>query len=72
MNLFWSKRGIVACETHAPALDSDDWRTEGWQQVERWRRGLTVLQCQFCHGRPYLHTPREPKELNTPGFPDRS
>lgn len=63
MNLFWSKRGMVACDTHSPTLESDEWRTQGWQQVPGWRRGstVTVLQCQFCHGRPYVHLVREPE-----------
>ena len=66
MDLMWSKRGIVACDTHAPTFDSDEWRTQGWQQVPRWRRDslATTLQCQFCHGRPYVHHAREPKAAN--------
>ena len=59
-NVFWSKRGIVACEMHAPTVESDEWRTQGWQQVPRLRQGnATELQCQFCHGRPYVHHTRE-------------
>jgi hypothetical protein len=56
MQLFWSKRGIVACPMHAPPLDSADWHTDGWQQVPL-RRGFNAapMQCQFCHGRPYVH-----------------
>lgn len=63
MDLFWSKRGIVACATHAPAPGSDEWQTQGWQQVPEWRQGFnaTVLQCQFCHGSPYVHHVRENK-----------
>lgn len=66
MDLFWSKRGIVACATHAPALDSDEWRTQGWQRVPGWRAGVKakVLQCQFCHGKPYVHHVREHKVGN--------
>ena len=58
--LFWSKLGAVACAQHAPALGSDVWKAHGWQQVPRWRQGFhsMVLQCQFCHGRPFLHVPR--------------
>jgi len=61
MDLFWSKRGVVACDTHAPRLDSDEWRTQGWQQVPAWRGSINtkVLQCQFCHGKPYLPHGRE-------------
>ena len=61
MDLFWSKRGIVACDTHAPSLDSDEWRVHGWQQVPASQHGINTaaLQCQFCHGRPYVHQPRD-------------
>lgn len=60
--LFWSKRGTVACATHAPAPASENWSLQGWQQVPAWRQTVksTILQCQFCHGRPYTH----PKETN--------
>lgn len=60
VDLFWSKHGIVACSTHAPEQGSDMWRLQGWQQVPSWRHALSaaVLQCQFCHGRPYVHQPR--------------
>lgn len=61
-DLFWSKRGIVACATHAPAPASENWNLQGWQQVPAWRQAvnMTILQCQFCHGRPVVHT-RETK-----------
>jgi len=60
--LFWSKRGVVACATHAPTPASETWNTQGWQQVPAWRQTVKapVLQCQFCHGRPYGHV-RETK-----------
>ena len=56
--LFWSKRGAVACAMHAPVRASEHWNVQGWQQVPAWRQTFktTILQCQFCHGRPYLHT----------------
>ncbi len=55
--LFWSKRGVVACAMHAPAPASENWARQGWQPVPEWRQTvkLTILQCQFCHGRPYGH-----------------
>jgi two-component system cell cycle response regulator DivK len=55
--LFWSKRGVVACAVHAPAPASENWNLEGWQHVPVWRHTfkLSTLQCQFCHGRPYRH-----------------
>ena len=59
LELFWSKRGVVACATHAPAPASENWKLQGWQQVPAWRQTVksTILQCQFCHGRPYAHPP---------------
>jgi hypothetical protein len=61
MDLFWSKQGMVACVTHAPTVESDDWQIQGWQQVPESRRGFyaRALQCQFCHGRPYAHHTRD-------------
>ena len=58
VGLFWSKRGVVACATHAPAPASENWKLQGWQQVPAWRQTvkLTILQCQFCHGRPYARS----------------
>jgi CheY-like chemotaxis protein len=58
LELFWSKRGVVACARHAPAPASENWELQGWQQVPAWRQAVksTILQCQFCHGRPYAHS----------------
>lgn len=55
--LFWSKGGVVACAMHAPARASERWQLQGWQEVPEWRQmvKLTTLQCQFCHGRPFVH-----------------
>ena len=60
--LFWSKRGVVACAMHAPAPASETWNLQGWEQVPAWRQTVkvTTLQCQFCHGRPYVHA-KEPR-----------
>ena len=60
-DIFWSKRGAVACSVHAPARESEEWRSQGWQEVPGWRHGLHALplQCQFCHGRPYVHQVRD-------------
>jgi hypothetical protein len=61
MELFWSKQGMVACVTHAPTVDSQDWQIQGWQAVPESHRGFYArsLQCQFCHGRPYAHHGRD-------------
>ena len=62
LELFWSKRGVVACARHAPAPASETWNLQGWEQVPAWRQTVkvTTLQCQFCHGRPYVHA-KEPR-----------
>ena len=31
--LFWSRRGDVACGSHAPGRDSERWRAEGWSPI---------------------------------------
>ena len=31
--LYWSNKGEVACEAHAPDQDSDRWVREGWQPM---------------------------------------
>jgi hypothetical protein len=31
--LYWSIRGEVACDDHAPAIDDPRWRVEGWTPV---------------------------------------
>ena len=45
--LFWSKRGEVACELHAPPQDSEQWGREHWTHVTTHRR--LRYQCQHCH-----------------------
>lgn len=49
--LFWSKRGAVACEKHAPVKDLDRWHAEGWQAIPR-EQGTrqAVYQCERCPG----------------------
>jgi CheY-like chemotaxis protein len=45
--LFWSRRGEVACVTHAPAADSPRWLDEQWSPVQRVSTRVTY-QCQHC------------------------
>jgi hypothetical protein len=57
--LFWSKRGDVACESHAPQSDSERWRAEGWCSIPasaNGRHGL-MYQCPHCaaDGRSHRH-----------------
>ena len=49
--LFWSKRGEVACWNHAPVADTPRWYVEGWSTIpERAGYGRIVYQCQHCPG----------------------
>jgi hypothetical protein len=49
VDLFWSKRGEVACERHAPEKDAERWRDEQWTLLRPLRQRLTY-QCQHCNG----------------------
>lgn len=49
--LFWSRRGEVACATHAPDAISGRWREEGWAPVVNVGSNSRVAyHCQHCHG----------------------
>ncbi len=49
--LFWSRRGEIACATHAPRNDSDRWNAEGWSAVPAAAgKGRVRYQCQHCPG----------------------
>lgn len=48
LDLFWSRRGEVACALHSPQEGSPQWTSEQWTRVTR-RKRLTY-QCQHCHG----------------------
>ena len=57
--LYWSRRGEVACDLHAPASDSSRWKDERWAEMPpnaRQRHGVEY-QCQYCSasGRPIAH-----------------
>jgi hypothetical protein len=62
--LYWSKRGAVACDTHAPDPSSEQWLSESWRRIPddaNGRHGLRY-QCPRCapDGRPHgrNHTQR--------------
>ena len=60
--LFWSRRGDVACEAHAPAADSERWLQESWSAIPESaapRHGL-IYQCPQCarDGRVHRHVGR--------------
>jgi CheY-like chemotaxis protein len=61
--LFWSRRGEVACWTHAPLADSGRWHAEGWTLIpDGAGKGRIVYQCQHCPGcdGPVEHRKRQP------------
>lgn len=58
--LLWSKRGEIACDRHAPAPDSERWKTEGWQPLPELEGRRITYQCQHCDRRAILHTRRKP------------
>jgi hypothetical protein len=57
--LYWSIRGEVACDDHAPAFDDPRWRLEGWTAVpvSAARMKGDHYQCQHCaiDGRAIVH-----------------
>ncbi len=48
--LFWSERGAIACEKHAPFRGSDSWVWERWERVphEAYAETAFELQCETC------------------------
>jgi CheY-like chemotaxis protein len=49
--LFWSRRGEVACWNHAPLADSERWHAEAWALIpDGAGKGRIVYQCQYCPG----------------------
>jgi len=74
--LFWSRLGQVACRTHAPAPDSEQWKTEGWQEIPPPIEGRPRprYQCQHCSKRAIAHPtcpskPASPLVLNVDDQP---
>lgn len=58
--LFWSRRGEVACDVHAPDRSSKRWGDEGWAELPpRALIGRVTYQCQHCEGGPIRHVPRD-------------
>jgi CheY-like chemotaxis protein len=49
--LLWSKRGEIACGTHAPAITSSRWREEGWAAIPAGDGQRRInYRCQHCPG----------------------
>ena len=54
--LFWSRRGEVACGVHAPAPGSEQWASERWAAIPAGAgRDRLIYQCQHCSGRGPIH-----------------
>jgi CheY-like chemotaxis protein len=49
--LYWSRRGEVACGLHAPVGDSECWREERWAAIPpRMSTRQVTYRCQHCPG----------------------
>jgi hypothetical protein len=59
LDLYWSIRGEVACDDHAPEVDDPRWITEGWEPVPISSGHIegTRYRCQHCasDGRAIIH-----------------
>jgi hypothetical protein len=59
--LYWSIRGEVACEAHAPATDDARWTIWGWAPipVSSGKVRGARYRCQHCRtdGRAVVHPP---------------
>ena len=57
--LYWSIRGEVACEKHAPSADDSRWTVEGWNPIPVSSGHIkgSRYQCQHCakDGRAVIH-----------------
>ena len=48
--LYWSTRGEVACDDHAPKIDDPRWTVDGWERLpdSYGYVAATHYQCQHC------------------------
>jgi CheY-like chemotaxis protein len=54
-DLYWSRRGEIACPTHAPLAGSARWVEEAWAAVPYQIHARRIpYQCQHCSGRSPL------------------
>lgn len=65
--LFWSRRGEIACRSHAPDAASERWAGEGWTAIPGGAgRNRIAYQCQHCSGGgPIHHRRRDGRALRT-------
>jgi CheY-like chemotaxis protein len=47
-DLFWSRRGAVACSAHAPAPTGPEWQRDQWTAVPLDANTRLTYQCQHC------------------------
>ena len=57
--LFWSRKGEIACARHAPELNGERWRDEGWQAVPDIKGRRVTYQCQHCGPGAIHHETRQ-------------
>jgi CheY-like chemotaxis protein len=56
-SLLWSRHGHVACEQHAPEVDSEAWRAEGWTWIPSFAgKNKIEYACERCVGGPIQHS----------------
>ena len=67
IDLYWSRRGDVACARHAPAPIEPRWSEEGWRRIDsRIDGGRLTYRCRLCHGSPIDHSPNAPGRPKAP------
>lgn len=63
--VFWSARGEVACQEHAPDEHDPRWIDERWKPIPTASQGRhgRRYQCQHCAAgaRTIVHAPRAPR-----------
>ena len=70
--LFWSRKGEITCEAHAPSRDSSRWTDEGWQAIPDVAGRRVKYQCQICGQRAIQRQhdlPERPHILNVDDRP---
>lgn len=57
--LFWSRRGEIACEQHAPARIDPRFTSQGWQRIPEIAGRRITYQCQHCGTGSIQHQRRD-------------
>jgi CheY-like chemotaxis protein len=58
--LYWSRKGEIACEQHAPDRQDPRWQSDAWQPIPDIPGRRVTYQCQHCGTRAILHQVRPP------------